>query len=198
MGKIVGLSFLGVVVLFALWVLGHMNSVPSMQETVNGNWGQVENVYQRRMDLIPNLVESVKGYAGHENSTLKEVIAARASATQMTVPKALLTDPKLQAQALAAQDSLGQALGRLMVVVEKYPELKADKHFSELMSQFEGTENRISVERRRYVLSVQDYNTEVRTVPGRWWAAFYDAKPMDQYKAEGGVAARTAPKVSFK
>lgn len=195
--SIIGWSVLGVLGLFVLVVLSHINTIPRMQEDVKASWGQVENVYQRRADLIPNLVETVKGYAGHENSTLKEVIEARAKATQMTIPKDILTNPAAQAQALAAQDSLGAALGRLMVVVERYPNLKADKNFLELQSQLEGTENRIAVERRRYVQSVQGYNTEVRTLPGVLWAKLvFDARPMEQFSADAG--AKVAPKVSFK
>lgn len=173
-----------------------INNVPSMQEEVRSAWGQVENVYQRRMDLIPNLVEVVKGYATHEKETLTAVIEARAKATQVVVPKSVLNDPRAAQAALAAQDSLGQALGRLLVSFEKYPDLKADKRFAELQSQLEGTENRIAVERRRYVEAVQRYNTEVRTWPGLMWARLvWDAHPMEQFAAEKG--ADKAPKVKF-
>lgn len=197
MKRIIGFSALGIVGLLVLVVLSHINTIPRMQEDVKASWGQVENVYQRRADLIPNLVETVKGYAGHENSTLKEVIEARAKATQMTIPKDVLTNPAAQQQLLAAQDTLGAALGRLMVVVERYPDLKANKNFLELQSQLEGTENRIAVERRRYVQSVQGYNTEVRTLPGVLWAKLvFDARPMEQFAADAG--AKIAPKVSFK
>lgn len=195
--KIFGWSVLGIAGLLALIVLSHINTIPTKQEEVKSAWGQVENVYQRRADLVPNLVETVKGYAGHENTTLREVIEARAKATQMTIPKDVLTNPAAQQQLLAAQDSLGAALGRLMLVVERYPDLKANKNFLELQSQLEGTENRIAVERRRYVQSVQGYNTEVRTLPGVLWAKLvFDAKPMEQFAAEAG--AKVAPKVSFK
>jgi len=198
--KIVGLSLLGLFGLFvvsiALVLFSHINTIPKLQTNAEAGWGQVENVYQRRSDLIPNLVEVVKGYAGHENTTLREVIEARAKATQMVVPKDLINNPAAAKQMLAAQDTLGQALGRLMVVSEKYPDLKANKNFLELQSQIEGTENRIAVERRAYVKTVQEYNLEVRTLPGSLFARFiYDAKPMEQFSAETG--AKTAPKVSF-
>lgn len=196
MKRIIGWTALGIVGFLALIVLSHINTIPTMQEGVKSAWGQVENVYQRRADLIPNLVETVKGYAGHENTTLREVIEARAKATQMTVPKDLIANPAAAQQMLAAQDTLGQALGRLMVVAEKYPDLKANKSFLELQSQIEGTENRIAVERRVYVQVVQKYNTEVRTLPGVLWAKLiFDARPMEQFAAD--VGANKAPKVSF-
>lgn len=191
---------LGITLMLVVVVLQpqRLNNIPTMQEEVKSSWGQVENVYQRRMDLIPNLVEVVKGYATHERETLVGVQEARSKATQITVDptKVASMSAQQQQQFLAAQDSLGQALGRLLVSFEKYPELKADKRFAELQAQLEGTENRIAVERRNYVNAVQRYNTEVRTWPGMLWARFiWDAHPIEQFKADEG--ANKAPKVKF-
>lgn len=175
-----------------------INNVPSYQEEVKSKWGQVENTYQRRADLIPNLVETVKGYATHERETLTAVIEARAKATSVRVDPAAVAKLSTvqQQQFLAAQDSLGQALGRLLLTIEKYPDLKADARFAALQSQLEGTENRITVERMRYVDAVQKYNTEVRTWPGLLWARLiWDASPIEQFAAEKG--AEKAPKVKF-
>lgn len=177
---------------------GRINNVPVLQEDVKAAWGQVENVYQRRSDLIPNLVEVVQGYATHERETLTAVIEARAKASSVQVDPAKVAalSPAQQAKFLAAQDSLGQALGRLLLVYEKYPNLKADARFAELQAQLEGTENRIAVERRNFVLSVQAYNKEVRTFPGLVWARLiWDAQPMAQFEADAG--ANKAPKVKF-
>ena len=174
-----------------------LNNAPSLEEGVKGAWGQVENVYQRRSDLVPNLVETVKAYAGHENTTLREVIEARAKATQMTLPKDALSNPQVIQQFQANQDALTSALSRLMVVVEKYPDLKANQNFMELQSQLEGTENRIAVERKKYVYWVQQYNTEVRTWPGMIYAKLiWGLRPIEQFTADAG--ANKAPKVSFK
>ena len=173
-----------------------INTIPTKQQAVQAAWGQVENVYQRRSDLIPNLVEVVKGYADHEKSTLIGVIEARAKATQVRVDARSLPGTTTPAQFLAAQDSLGQALGRLLVSMERYPDLKADQRFASLQAQLEGTENRIAVERRNYVLQVQDYNTYVTTLPGMLWAKLiFNASPIEQFKAEAG--AEKAPKVKF-
>jgi LemA protein len=172
-----------------------INNVPKLQERVKSTWGQVENVYQRRMDLIPNLVEVVKGYATHERETLIGVIEARAKATQITVDPTKF-DAKSQQAFLGAQDTLGQALGRLLVSFEKYPDLKADRRFAELQSQLEGTENRIAVERKRYVEAVEAYNIEVRTWPGLIWARLvWDAQPIEQFKADAGAS--KAPTIKF-
>jgi LemA protein len=192
-------GLIGIVVsLFTIFpVLGHMNNVPVLQEEVNSSWGQVQNVYQRRADLIPNLVEVVKGYATHENQTLTAVIEARAKASQVTLPKDILQNPELLKKFQANQDSLGAAIGRLMIVVEKYPDLKANENFLQLQSQLEGTENRITVERQRFVEAVRQYNTEVRTFPGLLWARLvWDAQPMPQFEASPN--AKEAPKVNFK
>ena len=148
-----------------------VNTIPTLDEQVKASWAQVENDYKRRADLIPNLVQTVKGYATHEEKTLTEVIEARAKATQVTLPASALDDPAAVQKYEAAQGQLSQALGRLMVVSEQYPNLKADQHFITLQSQLEGTENRIAVSRKDYIETVQRYNTEVRTfrvVCGLW------------------------------
>ncbi|RTZ59922.1 MAG: LemA family protein [Gammaproteobacteria bacterium] len=174
-----------------------INNIPSYDEAVNATWAQVENQYKRRADLIPNLVETVKGYAAHEKDVLTQVIEARAKATQTTLPKDVLSNPEAFKQFEASQSQLSSALARLMVVVEKYPELKADKNFQQLQAQLEGTENRIAVARRDYIQAVQKYNTELRTFPGRLWAMtlYRNMKPRETFSAPEG--AKEAPTVKF-
>ena len=142
-----------------------VNTIPAKEEAVKAKWADVENQYQRRADLIPNLVSTVKGYAAQEKDVLEAVTKARASASQVTVDPTKLSDPAQLAAFDQAQGALGQSLGRLLVTVEKYPDLKSSELFLQLQSQLEGTENRITVARRDYNLSVQDYNTEIRTFP---------------------------------
>ena len=146
-----------------------INNIPTFDEAVKASWGQVENQYQRRADLIPNLVATVKGFAAQEQDTLTAVIEARSKATSIQADSSLLDDPQKLMQFEQAQSSLGRALSRLMVVVERYPDLKSNQNFLALQSQLEGTENRISVARRDYVAAVQRYNTEIRTFPGLIW-----------------------------
>ncbi len=174
-----------------------INNIPSLEEEAKAQWGQVLNQYQRRADLIPNLVATVKGYAAHEQETLTQVIEARAKATQMSIPKDILNNPAAFTQFQANQGSLGAALGKLMVVVEKYPDLKADKNFLTLQAQLEGTENRISVARRDYIIAVKNFNTEIKTFPGRIWhnVMYSDTEYMQQF--EIATEAKTAPKVTF-
>jgi LemA protein len=176
-------------------IKGSYNSMVTMQEGVKAQWSQVENVYQRRSDLIPNLVNTVKGYADFEKETLTQVIEARAKATQVTV------DPnKLDAQSIQnfqnAQSGVSSALGRLMVVVEKYPELKANQGFLDLQAQLEGTENRITVERQKFNQSAQGYNTFIRTFPKNIFAGMFGFEKMAYFEAEKG--AEKAPVVNFK
>jgi len=164
------------------------------QEAVTAQWSQVENVYQRRADLIPNLVATVKGYADFEQETLTAVIEARAKATSVNI------DPsKLDASSIknfqAAQDGLSSALSKLMVVVERYPELKANQSFLELQSQLEGTENRIAVERKKFNESAQDYNTYIRKFPNNMVAGMFDFEKAEYFEADEGAA--EAPKVEF-
>jgi LemA protein len=174
-----------------------VNTIPTKEEGVNAAWGEVENQYQRRADLIPNLVATVQGYAAQEKEVLVGVTEARAKATQTTIQPGDLNDPAKVAAFSQAQDGLSSALSRLMVVVEKYPDLKSDQNFLALQSQLEGTENRISVARRDYNQAVQAYNTEIRTFPSIIAAkTIYGAEPKAPFKATAANA-ETAPTVKF-
>src|SRR4051812_3042320 len=155
-----------------------VNTIPTKQEQAKAAWGEVQNQYQRRAELIPNLVATVKGYAAQEREVLTQVTEARAKATQTQVNANQLTDPEAVRRFQEAQAQLSGALGRLLAVSERYPDLKSNQNFLALQSQLEGTENRIAVSRRDYIQAVQSYNTEVRTFPGRLWAVVYGAKPM--------------------
>jgi LemA protein len=176
-----------------------INIIPTLQEQAKASWSEVLNQYQRRADLIPNLVETVKGFAAQESQVLTEVVEARAKATQaqVQVPPDVLTNPEAFQKFQAAQNSLSGALGRLLVVVERYPDLKSNQNFLTLQSQLEGTENRIGVARRDYIASVRDYNTELRTIPGRWWRAllYPDAEPMQNFTVAEGTT--EVPEVKF-
>ena len=175
-----------------------INNIPTYDEQVKAAWGQVENQYQRRADLVPNLVETVRGYAAHEQETLTAVTEARAKVGSMQVDANLINDPQRLQQFEAAQAELRGALQRLMVVVERYPDLKANQSFLTLQSQLEGTENRIAVARRDYVAAVQTYNTEIRTLPGSLWhKILYSNMPVrDTYQATSESADK-APAVKF-
>ena len=164
------------------------------QENVKSQWGNVENQYQRRADLIPNLVETVKGYATHEKSTFEEVIAARAKATQITVDPTNLTPEKLQ-EFQAAQGQLSSALGRLIAVAENYPDLKANQNFLELQAQLEGTENRISVERNKFNEMAKEYDVAIRRFPKNIIAGIFNFNNIPYFAAEKG--AEKAPSVKF-
>jgi LemA protein len=155
-----------------------VNTIPTEQEQAKAAWGEVQNQYQRRADLIPNLVNTVKGYAQQEQKVLIDVTEARAKATSVQVNANQLTDPEALRRFQDAQAQLSGALGRLLAVSENYPDLKSNQNFLALQSQLEGTENRIAVARRDYIQAVQVYNTEVETFPGRFWAPVYNAKPM--------------------
>jgi LemA protein len=181
-----------VAVTSCMWLVGVNNNMVGMQEGVNGQWSQVENVYQRRSDLIPNLVATVKGYATHESDVFIEVSKARASAGQIKVNAENAGDIAKYQQ---AQSGLSQALSRLMVISEKYPELKADKGFSELQSQLEGTENRITIERQKFNQVAQGYNTYIKRFPEVFIAGFRNFQPRPYFEAEAN--AKTVPKVSF-
>ncbi len=189
---------IAVIVILAIvlysWVKGTYNHMVTEQEKVNKQWSDVENVYQRRADLIPNLVATVKGYATHEKETLEGVINARAKATQTTIDAGNLTAEKMAAFQ-QAQDGLSSALAKLMVVVERYPDLKANQNFLELQAQLEGTENRITVERRKFNEAARMYNTYIKLFPKNILANMFgfDAKPY--FEAQAG--AETAPKVEF-
>lgn len=174
-----------------------INSIPTAEEEAKAKWADVQNQYQRRADLIPNLVATVKGYASHEERTLTEVTEARAKATSVNVTADDLTDPAKMAAFQQAQGQLSQGLGRLMVAVEAYPQLKADQNFLALQSQIEGTENRIAVARRDYNEAVRQYNTTIRTFPAIIGAkVIYGAKPMVPFEAVT-PGADQAPTVSF-
>ena len=165
-----------------------INNVPTLEEQAKSAWSEVQNQYQRRNDLIPNLVETVKGFAQQEREVLTQVTEARARATQVQVDVSTVTDPDKFRQFQEAQNQLSGALGRLLATVERYPELKSNANFLALQSQLEGTENRIAVARRDYIETVRAYNTELRTIPGRWIAAivYPDAKPMETFAATAG------------
>ena len=182
-----------VAVLFFL-VKGAYNEMVTLDEGVNTAWSQVENQYQRRMDLIPNLVNTVKGYAAHEKETLEGVVNARAEATKTTIDPSNLNEETLK-RFQAAQGELSSALSRLMVVVERYPELKANQNFSELQAQLEGTENRISVERKRFNEIAQGYNTYIRKFPNNILSGMFGFQTKAYFSAESG--AEKAPSVEF-
>lgn len=189
---------IGVIVLvgFMLYssVKGTYNSMVLMDEGVTAQWAQVENVYQRRADLIPNLVATVKGYATHERETLEGVIEARSKATSVTIDPSNLNAASIQ-QFQAAQDGLSSALSKLMVVVERYPDLKANQNFLELQTQLERTENRISVERRTFNTTAQQYNSYIRSFPKNIYAGMFGFEKKDYFTAIEG--AEKAPEVQF-
>jgi len=175
---------------------GYYNSFVTLEENVNQKWSQVENVYQRRADLIPNLVEVVKGYATHEKETLQAVVEARSKVGgQVNIGNDVLNNPQAFAKFQQAQGALTSALQRLMVVVERYPELKADARFADLQSQLEGTENRISVERGRFNQAVQEYNTVIRKFPANILAGIFGFQKKVYFQSDAG--AEKAPKVKF-
>ena len=185
-----------VVVVLAIyaWIKGSYNGMVQRQESVEAQWAQVENVYQRRADLIPNLVATVKGYAAHEEGTLTAVIEARAKATSITVDPSEL-DPEDIAKFQAAQDQLSGALSRLLVSVEQYPDLKANENFLALQSQLEGTENRITVERQKFNETARSYNQYIRMFPRNIIANMFDFEKVGYFKAAAG--SEVAPKVEF-
>jgi LemA protein len=173
------------------------NTIPTLEEQAKARWGDVQNQYQRRADLIPNLVETVKGFASQEKSVLTAVVEARAKATQVKVDASQLTDPEKLKQFQDAQNQLTGALGRLLAVSENYPDLKSNANFLALQSQLEGTENRIAVARRDYIDAVRVYNTALRTFPTLIWAktVFAGNKPMAEFTASEG--SEKPPQVKF-
>ena len=181
-------------VLLFFWTKGVYNNLVTQDEGVKTAWSQVENQYQRRADLIPNLVNTVKGYAAHEKNTLEGVMNARAKATQTTIDPTNLNEETMK-QYQAAQGELSNALSRLMVVVERYPELKANENFRELQVQLEGTENRITVERKRFNEVAQGYNTYVRTFPNNILSGIFGFQTKAYFTA--AVGAEKAPQVEF-
>lgn len=185
---------LGILAIIVLWVAGMYNGFVAAEEEVESAWSQVENQYQRRADLVPNLVATVKGYAAHEKETLEGVIEARAKATQVTIDPAKAT-PEQLAAFQAAQGELSQALGRLLAVAENYPDLKANENFRDLQAQLEGTENRITVARQLFNESARKYNTAIRRFPNNILAGICGFEKKPYFEAEEGTA--KAPKVEF-
>jgi LemA protein len=190
---------LGVVLAAALILLSSCgyNTIPTLEEQAKAKWADVQNNYQRRADLIPNLVATVEGYARQEKDVLTSVVEARAKATQVRVDASQLTDPEKMKQFQEAQNQLGGALGRLIAISENYPDLKSNQNFLALQSQLEGTENRIAVARRDYIEAVRAYNTELKTFPGVIWATlvFRSNKPMAEFTAN--EEAQKPPQVKF-
>lgn len=176
-----------------------VNNLPTYDEQVTSAWSQVENQYQRRADLIPNLVATVKGFAAQEKELLTEVTRLRASVGQVRVDGNLIDNPEMLQRFEAGQARLGSALSRLMVVAERYPDLKSNQNFMALQSQLEGTENRISVARRDYILAMQQYNTELRTYPGKLWHGWLypELKPRQDYYKATAEQADQPPSVEF-
>ena len=189
--------WLGGGALIIWWAVAIFNRLVRLSNQVKEGWSGVDVQLKRRANLIPNLVETVKGYAAQERQVLTEVTQARASATQVKVDASTITDPVQFQKFAAAQDQLSGVLGRLMMIQERYPDLKSNQNFMALQSQLEGTENRIAIARRDYNAAVQDYNTEIRTFPGALWAGTVHrwAKPMQTFAAS--AAAQTAPSVNF-
>ncbi len=194
-----GLIIGGAIVIFLFliigWGVGVYNDLVSLDEGVAQAWSQVENQYQRRADLIPNLVNTVKGVANFEKETYTAVAEARSKVNNIKLTPDMLSDPNALKRFQAAQDNLGSALSRLLVTVERYPQLKANENFLQLQAQLEGTENRISVERRRFNQIVQQYNMKIRRFPGNIIASFAGFREKQYFKAVQG--AEKAPKVQF-
>lgn len=174
-----------------------INNIPAYDEAAKAAWSQVLNQYQRRADLVPNLVNTVKGFAEQEREVLTAVVEARSKVSQMKIDASILNDPQAFKTFQANQDALSSALSRLLVTVERYPELKSSQNFITLQSQLEGTENRIAVARRDYIQAVQAYNTELRTFPGRIWHSllYADSQPMENFTVS--EAAQAVPEVKF-
>ncbi len=198
-GALLVLAVIGVLVVvvvgFALWGIGVYNRIVGLDEGVQSAWSQVENQYQRRAELIPNLVETVKGFAAQEKTVLLGVTEARAKVSQITVTKEVLEDPDAFAKFQAVQDQFSSAISRLLAVSENYPQLKSNENFLALQNQLEGTENRIAVERRNFNQVVQVYNTTIRRFPGSLVAGFGGFREKQYFKAKEG--AESAPQVKF-
>ena len=193
----VGIVVAVVLIAFLVVMIPSINNIPKYDEAVKASWSQVLNQYKRRADLVPNLVSTVKGYAAHEEKVLVEVTKARSAVSQMTISKDILNDKAAFAEFQSRQNELSSELSRLLVTVEKYPDLKANQNFVMLQSQLEGTENRISVARRDYIQAVQIYNTELRTFPGRIWhmILYSDMKLYETFSVD--EATQRVPEVKF-
>lgn len=187
------------IAVFPLWLLAGcgVNNIPTFDEAAQAAWSQVLSQYQRRADLVPNLVETVKAAAAHEKEVLQQVTEARAKVSQLQLPPDMLSNPDAFKQFEAAQAELGSALSRLLVTVEAYPDIKANQSFLALQSQLEGTENRIAVARRDYIEAVRRYNTELKTIPGRWWRdwLYPESEPKENFSVPEAVT--ELPKVKF-
>ena len=184
--------------LAALFVAGcGVNNIPTYENAAKANWSEVLSQYKRRSDLIPNLVETVKGFAEQEKSVLTDVIEARAKATQMQLPADILNNPEAMKKFQDAQNTLGGALGRLMVVMEKYPDIKSGQNFIALQSALEGTENRVGIARHDYIEAVRAYNTELTTIPGRWWKSFMYPTSKEMATFDIPAEEQKTPKVDF-
>lgn len=192
------LRFISIFLFSLLLTSCGINNIPTLDEQTKATWSQVENQYQRRSDLIPNLVNTIKGYAAHERETLNSVTQARAKVGSIQVDGNILNNPQQLQQFEQAQRQLTSALSRLMVVAERYPDLKANQNFLALQSQLEGTENRISVARRDYIAAIQQFNTEIRTFPGKLWhmILYSDLPAKENYQATAENADQ-APQVQF-
>ena len=174
-----------------------VNNIPTYEQNAKAKWSEVLNQYKRRADLVPNLVESVKGFADQERNVLTQVTEARAKATSVQIPADIVNNPEAMKRFQDAQNSLGSALRQLLVVSERYPDIKSGQNFLALQSQLEGTENRIAIARRDYIESVRVYNTEITTIPGRFWKIVYpEAKPMATFEIP--AEEQQAPKVNFQ
>lgn len=185
---------IAVIAIVAIWAISGYNGMVNKEEIVSNAWANVEAAYQRRADLIPQLVNTVKGYANHEKTTLDAVVSARTKATQMTVDVGELTEENIQ-KYQEAQGEVGAAIGRLLAITESYPELKANENFSELQAQLEGTENRINEVRKNYNASVKEYNVSVRKFPNNILAGMFGFERKAEFKAEEGAS--KAPEVNF-
>jgi len=194
-GWVILIAVVVVLLLIIGRIVGIYNQLVTLEEGVNQSWAQVSNQYQRRADLIPNLVETVKGYASHERETLEGVVQARANATGLKVTPDVLNDPEAFAKFQQVQGEIGAALSRLMAVVENYPNLKANENFLSLQSQLEGTENRIAVERQRFNQTVQSFNTRIRQFPTNIFAGMFGFGKKLYFEAQEG--AEVVPKVEF-
>lgn len=198
--RIIRIPFVAGLIALAMSLTGcGVNNIPTFEESAKAAWSEVLNQYKRRADLVPNLVETVKGFAEQESKVLREVIEARNKATQVQaeIPSDVLTNPDAMKKLQDAQSQLGGALGRLLVVVERYPDIKSGQNFLALQSELAGTENRISVARRDYIQAVKVYNTELKTIPGRWWKSFMYPTAKEMAAFEVAEETTTTPKVSF-
>jgi LemA protein len=174
-----------------------VNNIPTYEQSAKAKWSEVLNQYKRRSDLVPNLVETVKGFADQERNVLTQVTEARSKATQVPIPPDIVNNPEAMKRFQDAQNTLSGALRQLMVVVERYPDIKSGQNFLALQSQLEGTENRIAIARRDYIEAVRVYNTELTTIPGRWWRAIMYPSSKEMAAFDIPPAEMTAPKVDF-